>query len=125
MAVYANYTFYTEQFMGTAIAQPDFDRLAMRASVLIDQVTFDRAAAVVAAGTDTDTVDKVKMATCAVAEMLHKDESEGGEIQSERVGNLSVTYVKGPARSLISRTREEAKPYLWDTYLMYGGLSLT
>ena len=121
MAVYADYTYYTEQFRGTAIAQSDFDRLAMRASVLIDQVTFGRAATVVAAGTDTDTVDKIKMAACAVAEMLHKDESEGGEIQSERVGNLSVTYVKGPARSLISRAREEAKPYLWDTYLMYGG----
>ena len=51
MAVYADYTYYTEQFMGTAIAQADYDRLAMRASVLIDQVTFDRAAAVVAAGT--------------------------------------------------------------------------
>lgn len=125
MAVYANYTFYTEQFRGTAIAQPDYDRLAMRASVLIDQVTFGRAVAVVAAGTDTDTVDKIKMAVCAVAEMLHKDESEGGEIQSEQVGNHSVTYVKGPARSLISRTREEARPWLWDTYLMYGGLSLT
>ena len=125
MAVYADYIFYTEQFRGTAIAQADFDRLAMRASVLIDQVTFDRAAAVVAAGTDTDTVDKIKMATCAVAEMLHKDESEGGEIQSERVGNHSVTYVKGPARSLITRAREEAKPWLWDTYLMYGGPNLT
>lgn len=125
MAVYANYTFYTEQFMGTAIAQPDFDRLAMRASALIDQVTFDRAAAVVAAGTDTDAVDKIKMAACAVAEMLHKDENEGGEIQSEQVGNYSVTYVKGPARSLITRAREEARPWLWDTYLMYGGLSLT
>ena len=125
MAVYADYTYYTEQFRGTAIAQSDFDRLAMRASVLIDQVTFDRAEAVVAASTDTDTVDKIKMATCAVAEMLNKDESEGGEIQSERVGNYSVTYVKGAARSLLIRARDEAKPYLWDTYLMYGGPNLT
>ena len=118
---YADYQFYTAEFLGTAVAQADFPRLAARASVLIDQVTFGRAAAVVTAGTDTDTIDKIKMATCAVAEMLHKDESEGGEIQSEQVGNHSVTYVKGPARSLISRAREEAKPYLWDTYLMYGG----
>jgi len=121
MAVYADYTFYTEQFLGTAIAQPDYDRLAMRASALIDQVTFGRAGAVVAAGADPGTVDKIKMAACAVAELLYRDENEGGDVQSERVGNLSVTYVKGPARSLISRAREEAKPYLWDTYLMYGG----
>lgn len=121
MAVYADYTFYTEQFQGTAIAQPDYDRLAMRAGTLIDQVTFGRAAAIVAAGADTGTVDKIKMAACAVAELLYRDENEGGEVQSEQVGNHSVTYVKGPARSLISRVREEAKPYLWDTYLMYGG----
>ncbi|HZW02879.1 MAG TPA: hypothetical protein VFF68_03060 [Anaerolineaceae bacterium] len=123
MAVYATYSFYTETYQGTAIAQTDFDRLAARASILIDTVCFGQAAAVVAAAADAETIAKIGNATCEIAEALHRDETEGGEIQSERVGNHSVTYVTGQARALIARAREEAKPWLWDTGLMYGGLS--
>jgi hypothetical protein len=123
MAVYATYSFYTETYQGTAIAQADFDRLAARASILVDTVCFGQAAAVVEAGTDADVIAGLGSATCEIAEALHREETEGGEIQSERVGNHSVTYVKGPERSLISRARELAKPYLADTGLMYGGVS--
>lgn len=119
MAVYVDYLFYTEQFFGTAIAQADFDRLALRASMQIDQMTFGRAGPVVVADTDDATILQIKLATCAVAEEIQRQE-QGGEIQSERIGNHQVSYVQaGQAASKQTRLTEAAKVYLWSTDLMY------
>ena len=70
MAAYADYTYYPGTFLGTAIASTVFPRLALRASLMIDRLTFTRAAPVITANTDTATIDLIKMATCAVAEVL-------------------------------------------------------
>ncbi len=122
MAAYADYAFYTLTYLGAAIAQADFDRLALRASVVIDQVTYGRAAPVIAAGEDADAIEKIKLATCAVAEEL-QSQSQGGQIQSERVGQHSVTYNVGQATSEKHRLSEAAKLYLWSTDLMYRGFN--
>jgi hypothetical protein len=44
MANYADYTFYTDDYLGTAIAEADFPALALRATAVIDAITFGRAA---------------------------------------------------------------------------------
>ena len=62
MAAYADYEFYVTTYQGAAIAQADFPLLALRASEVVDQVTFDRAAAVVTADTDAATVECVTKA---------------------------------------------------------------
>jgi hypothetical protein len=120
MAAYADFDFYSETFLGTVIAQADFPRLASRASAWIDRLTYDRAADVVEAETDTDTIKAVQMATCAVAEELQRQE-QGGQVQSERVGQHQVTYVTGPVLSDAQRIRQAARLYLASTGLMYGG----
>lgn len=122
MTAYADFAFYGTSFLGTAIAQADFSRLALNASVVIDMLTFDRAAAVVEAATDTATIEKIQMATCAVAETLQSVEQSGGSIQSERVGNYSVTYQTQAPKAETSQARDAAKKYLWNTGLMYRGL---
>ena len=125
MAVYVDYDFYTTQFYGTAIAQADFSRLALRASAVIDQVTFGRTAAVITADEDDATIEKIKLATCAVAEEYQRLDKVGGggEIQSERVGQHSVTYATGAATSDRAKLADAAKLYLWDTDLMYRGFT--
>jgi len=120
MAAYADFTFYVEEYRGSAISAADFPRLAMRASVVIDQVTFGRAAAVVTVDEDADTIELIRRATCAVAEEMQKADA-GGVVQSERVGQHSVTY----AVSTVSDERRQAKAaklYLAATGLMYRGL---
>ena len=120
MTAYADYTFYVDEYRGSAISAADFPRLAMRASVVIDQVTFGQAAPIVTAATDTDTIDLIQRATCAVAEEIQRAD-DGGVIQSERVGQHSVTY----AVSTVSDERRQvkaAKLYLAVTGLMYRGL---
>lgn len=116
---YVDYTYYTSTYLGTSIASTDFARLALRASAMIDKLTYDRAIG----ETDTDVIDLIKMATCAVAEELQTQETNSNldGITSERVGNYSVAF---GANARSARTNEEkqaqaAKLYLWNTGLMY------
>lgn len=120
MAVYVDHAYYTGQFFGTAIAASDFPRLAKQASTFIDQVTFGRAAGVVSEDTNTSTIEKIKDATCAVAEICQESE-DGGQIAEERVGNHSVKYAI-PTQSKEQRMYQTAKSYLGLTGLMYAGV---
>jgi hypothetical protein len=126
MAAYADFTYYGGTFLGTAIASADFPRLALRASAVIDQVTFDQAAAVVLADTETAVIDKIQMAVCAVAEEIQVQESNGGidGITSERVGNQSVSYGSNSKAALSNEQKQQraAKLYLASTGLMYRGV---
>ena len=120
MATYADFAFYTDQFKGTAIAESDFDRLAMRASEELDQITFDRIAAVIEADEDGATIEKIQRATCAAAEELQKLESSGGAVSTETVGKQSVTYAAPLSEA--QRLTRCAKRYLGLTGLMYAGV---
>jgi len=123
---YADLTFYTETFLGVSISAQDFPRLALRASEIIDQVTFDRAADVIDAGIDFDLIDKIKSAVCAVAEQIQTLVISGGGagIKSESLGNHSVTYVDGasPTLTLDEQYYLTARTYLGSTGLMYRGI---
>jgi hypothetical protein len=125
MAVYADYTFYTTDYLGTAISSANFARLALRASAVIDQLTFNRAAAVILADEDAETVLAIQNATCAVAEEYQTIENSGGiGIKSESIGSNSVTYVEGSKQTQTQERRlsNSAKTYLGLTGLMYRGL---
>lgn len=125
MAVYADYTFYTTTYLGTAIASADFPRLALRASQIIDHITFNRAAAIITTNTDDDTIEMIQMATCAVSEELNAQENSGGldGITSERVGSYAVTFGAGSRAMLSNEVKQEnaARLYLAQTGLMYRG----
>jgi hypothetical protein len=125
MAAYADYTYYNGTYLGSAIAEADFPALALRASAVIDQITFNRAAPVVTADTDADTIDLIKKATCAVADELNAQASESstGVVQSESVGRHRVTYVTGSVRTQASRQSDAARLYLGSTGLMYRGFA--
>ena len=118
---YADYAFYSSTYLGTAIASADFPRLAARASAVIDRITFGRAAAVITAETPAATVTAIKNAVCAVADEIQKSEASGGAVQSERVGNYSVTYLS--QKSDEKRQIDAAALYLWNTDLMYRGFT--
>lgn len=125
MAAYADYTFYTTTYLGTAIASADFGRLALRASQVIDNSTFNRAAAIVTADEDADTIALIQMATCAVAEEIQTQESSGSidGVTSERVGSYAVTFGAGSRAMLSNEVKQEnaARLYLAQTGLMYRG----
>jgi hypothetical protein len=116
---YADYTYYTGTYLGEDIPSASFARLSARASQKIDRLTFGRAA------DDEDYTDEIKMAMCAVADTLYSYEQGGSVsgIQSERVGDLSVTYAGTSSKQMpiTAQCRQAAVEYLGSTGLMYAG----
>lgn len=120
---YADYLFYTTTFFGTAIAETDFPRLALRASTFIDRVTFARATD----ETDEDNINKIKLAMCAVAEELRNQDLNAGAdaITSESQGQYSVSYATNSSRAQSNTTKlmSAAREWLDGTYLMFAGFN--
>lgn len=127
MAAYADYAFYSSSFLGTAIDGSNFPRLALRASRIIDHITFNRAAAIITANTDDDTIEMIQMATCAVSEELNTQEQNGqlDGITSERVGSYSVSYGAGSRATMSNEEKQEraARLYLGQSGLMFRGFT--
>ena len=112
---YADYAYYTDEYFGTAITETAFPRLAMRASHWLDRLTFNRAA------DDVDNEDAIKNAMCAIAEDIQASEQSNGEIQSETIGQNSVTYVASASLSDGQTYLQSASLYLGNTGLLFGG----
>lgn len=134
---YADYEYYTTTYLGTAISEYDFPKLALRASSFLDYYTQGRAA-------KNADLDVLKMACCAVAEQyqyidtaqalaqksLTASLESNGELQSQTVGSWSKTYRSGgdSAQQALSSAQTAqaslaavAQQYLGATGLLYRG----
>lgn len=136
---YADYEYYTTTYLGTAIDEANFPRLALRASTFLDYYTQGGAA-------QNPDLDALKMACCAVAEQYQSIDlaskaalnalqnsanvGEGGELQSQSVGSWSKTYRSGgeSAQQALSSAQTAkvslaavAQQYLGATGLLYRG----
>lgn len=108
---YANYSFYQGAYFGSLISADDWPALSAQGSAEIDRLTFGRlqhGAAV---------TDAVKMAVCAVAEVLytHRLEESPGNIKAETVSGDSVTYESAQSTR---RRHEVEKVDAVDRYLL-------
>lgn len=121
---YADYSYYVMQYVGNAISETDFPRLAARASSFIDYYTGGKAA-----GSSETT--KLADACCAIAETYQIIErakasasSSSGEMASQTVGAYSVSYRSGMenAASAQAELSNIAKMYLAGTGLLYRGV---
>lgn len=112
--MYADYTFYTERYFGTAISESDFPRLSLKASQFLDYYTMNRAK-------DYTIDDAVKYACCAVAEAYLTAEQAQGKrgILSESVGSYSVSY--RDIQESNDALSAAAKQHLAFTGLLYRG----
>ena len=116
---YADFAFYREVYLGTAIAEADFPALAGKASAYVDYVTLGRAKT--AAG---EAAEAVRLAVCALSEVMQDGQalsavsaSTDRPLASETVGGWSRSYgsraVSGQDLQLLeSRKREAAAIYL-------------
>lgn len=134
---YADFEYYSTVYLGAAIQEADFPRLALRASSYLDYYTQGRAA-------QSADLDALKMACCAIAEQyqyidaaktlaqksLTVSMESGGELQSQTVGSWSKTYRSGgdSAQQALSSAQAAqaslaaiAQQYLGITGLLYRG----
>ena len=120
MTAYADYAFYTSEYLGRAItSEKDFAYYALRASEIIDSKTFGRIDEITPA---------VKMACCAAADELYSDASArakaAGGISSESVDGYSVSYRAyntEAEKAAEKRVNAAIKRYLGGTGLMFRG----
>lgn len=130
--VYADYTYYSGNYMGT-VSEEDFPRLAVRASSFLDYYTRNRAA-------DNTDLDAVKMCCCALVDKyavieaaqslamknLANAASNDAEVKSETVGSYSRTLATGGEAALSAlNATDGAKKLLAETcmeYLAHTGL---
>jgi len=131
--VYADYAYYTKIFLGNAIAEPDFPRLALRASEHIDTLTWGQASAYY-----EHTPEPVAQAACAIAEILLQSERGNAllgkdgidpRVQTEITGKEHITYFAAPdttgeagQAAIERRILQAARQYLALTGLMYAGV---
>lgn len=136
---YADYEYYKDTYLGTAIQEADFSRLALRASSFLDYYTQGRA-------DKNQELEALKMACCAVAEQYQSidlarkvalnalqnsaNAGEAGELQSQSVGSWSKTYRSGGESAQQATTAAQAAQaslasvaaqYLSSTGLLYRG----
>src|SRR6185436_18454390 len=98
MTAYADANYYFNTYLGNEIAESNFPRLALRASAVIDSITFGRAAT----ETDLDIIYLIKDATCAVAEEIQRFQNDGSTdgIASESNSGYSVSYGSGSVKQM-------------------------
>ena len=134
---YADYSFYTNVYLGNIITESEFERMAQRASDIIDVFTSDRITPDVISNENIYT--KIKKANCALAEQIYFDEQNyyiGGNlsnsnIHSIKAGEETITYNTDSSSSKTSVQVQKDKyytalsiisQYLYNTGLLYMGI---
>ena len=112
-----DYQFYKDIFHGQ-MSEADFSRLSVYAAAYLDDATMCRTAGPLPEAT----MQRAKMALCAVTDAYLLNE-QGGGIASETNDGISVTYVAGvgAAKSEGRRLYEAAALFLGNTGLLYRG----
>lgn len=116
--MYGNYAFYTGTYNGV-LTEPEYNRLAVRASAEINRITSQRAK-----DAKGETLELVKFAECAVIDELSYQSLGGsGDVTSESNDGISRSYATG-AVAKSSRQRIDAAAYTWlcDTNLLFVGV---
>ena len=116
MTVYADFTFYRDNFLGEKIPEDKFSQYALRATERIDELTFNRLKNV------GDIPEEAKKACCAAAEMMYisdcaSEKSEKG-ISSEKVGEYSVNYAAASGQATDRNVSAAVRHHLIHTGLM-------
>ena len=120
MTAYADYAFYSGEYLGRVItSEKDFAYYALRASEIIDSKTFGRIDEITPA---------IKKACCAAAEELYSAETArtkaASGISSESVDGYSVSYRAyntEAEKTAEKRVNAAIKRYLGGTGLMFRG----
>ncbi len=114
---YADYKYYTDEYMGTSIQANDFPRYARWASCLIDRITSGRVRKL------EEVPSCVKDAMCAAAETCFQQNQKAGRIKkSENNDGYSVSYADAEKEDdMIQRAAADIRTYLAGTGLTYRG----
>lgn len=112
MTIFADYEYY-KNICGGNLSEEEFSRIAAKASVYIDKITFGRAS-------DHADDERVKRCCCDLCDTLTAAVSSGQIKQSESVGSWSVTYASSENTSEQSFARAACRVWLPAEWLYRG-----
>ena len=124
MTEYANYQFYTDEYLTgktPAVTAADFPYYARQASAIIDRFTHNNIKG-------NDYPEEVSYCCCELAEMMYKTDSseaaQKGGISSESVQGWSQSYESAEARQSAFSSSQRSCIYKWlgATGLLYSGV---
>lgn len=123
MTIYADYTFYTDNYLKgrkAAVQAADFDYFAAEASQTIKVYTCSNI-------DDEDVPECVKMCCCEIAEMLCKNEqliANSAGLSSESVQGWSRSYESSEEMQSLMDSRTHNVIYKWlsGTGLLFRGI---
>ena len=124
MNLYTTYAYYISTYRGN-LTEEEFEKSIVQATAYVRRITFGRAE-------QNMELDEVKLATCAICDLLANDEKarsqhSGRTVVSENTDGYSVTYESGrngdTADDLLTRKiYKAAELYLEPTGLLYAGV---
>lgn len=124
MNLYVDYTFYVSEYRGN-LTDEEFDKSVIPASAYVRRITFGRA-------DDNMEMEEVKLATCAICELLANDEKVrskhlGRAVTSENTDGYSVSFESGGNGEtaddlLYKKMYNTAALFLDPTGLLYMGV---
>lgn len=124
MNLYTTYAYYISTYRGN-LTEEEFEKSIVQATAYVRRITFGRAE-------QNMDLDEVKLATCAICDLLANDEKarsqhSGRTVVSENTDGYSVTYESGgngdTADDLLNRKiYKTAELYLEPTGLLYAGV---
>jgi len=128
--MYVDFTYYTDNFGGTAINAESFNKYLRKVTTFIDNITFDRLT-----GESVIISDNVKNCLCEMMELnfeldQKEIETNGQLISSETVDKVTTQYAisdiekNSVDKSQINKAKyyNIAKEYLSNTGLLYRGI---
>lgn len=120
---YISRAFYDSTYYGRSIDAEQFDRIALRASEEIDSLTNNqiRIAGGLATFSDADQ-ERIRLATCVVAERINLEDDLPEGASSEKVGSYSYTIDPAMLANEGRKARVRAESFLQLTGLLYRGL---
>ena len=93
MNLYADYEYYTSTYKGN-LPKEEFEKSIMKASAYVRRITFGRA-------DDNTEMDEVKIATCAVCDLIANDE----KVRSKHSGRAVTSENTDGYRQLRKRRK--------------------
>lgn len=111
MTIFADYEYYKS--VGGGLSEEEFSRIAAKASMYIDKITFGRA-------TEHADDERVKRCCCELCDTLSAAMSSGQIKQSESVGSWSVTYANSENTSELAFARAACRVWLPAEWLYRG-----
>lgn len=124
MTVYADYTFYTDEYLAgksASVTEADFGYYARDASAVIDRYTFGNI-------DPEDVPEEVKLCCCELAEVMYKAENSQAArkdgIASESVTGWSQSYESSETRQRAAQSTQSdiIRKWLSGTGLLYSGV---